>query len=167
MRPGMHIEEGKNLLLFRYSNYRETDFLKEHLAVIDKKGYTWLLKAGKRSAKYKIDKVMADGGFIILRSPTPDGGKFYAAVCTEFREATPSDEEPFPAYYKDFINDLYETPSCQWFKIKEVYAIDDNQLDNIVLNLSHEKIVNVLKTTRTAVMFLYSTGTIELKKINN
>ena len=161
----MIIEADKRLLLFRFSNYRRTDFLKEHSEIIDKFGYTWMLKAGKRSSNQKISGVMADGGILILRSPTGDGGKFYAAACSEFTEQSPDDGEPFPAYYTDYIRDLYDIPSFQWFKVKKLYAIADDQLDKIVLHLTREKIVDVLKTTRTAVMFVDSTDTIELTEL--
>lgn len=161
----MHIEANKNLLLFRYSNYRRTDFIGEHLQVIHKYGYTWLVKAGKRTSVEKIKKMMSDGGFVILKSPTKDGNKYYAAVCTEFLEDTPKEGEPFPLYYNDFLNDLYDVTTYQWFKVVDIYRIKEDQVDGMVLHQSNRKIVDVLGTTRTAVMFLNSTKDIQLDEL--
>ncbi len=161
----MHIDKHKKMLLFRYSNYRRTDFIAEHNKVISKNGYSWMLKAGKKSSTDKIDRVLADGGYLILKSPIKEGNNYYVAIFDSFVENNPDDKNGYPEYYKYFMDDMYDALAYQWFRIRGIYRMDASQADKIVLQTNNKRIPEVLETTRTAVMFVQSTDIIRLEEL--
>lgn len=113
----MQIDMHKKMMLFRYSNYRRTDFIAEHKKVISQNGYAWMLKAGKKSSTEKIDRVLTDGGYLILKSPVKEGNNYYVAIFDSFMENTPDDKNGYPEYYKNFMDDMYDALAYQWFRI--------------------------------------------------
>ena len=149
------------MLLFRYSNYRKTNFIDEHKAVIDNNGYSWLLKAGKKSDMNKLKAIIDDGGGFILKSPHKDGNKYFVCFFTEVKNDEPNDTT-FPKYYNDFLDDNYDYYGGQWFKITSIQELPDKYIGTLCLQKDGKKLEDVLPTTRTAVMFITNDMTIKL-----
>lgn len=149
----MVIKERSKMLLFRYSNYRRTNFIEEHKAIIEAAGYSWLLKAGKKSDMNKLNTIKEDGGAFVLKSPVKDGNKYFICFFTEVTNEEPPDTT-YPEYYNDFLDDNYDFDGGQWFKVTALQELPDKYLDTLLLQKNDRKVVDVLPTTRTAVMFI-------------
>lgn len=160
----MKVESNKKMLLFRYSNYRKTDFIEEHNSVIAQFGYTWMMKAGKKSDLKKVKSVQDDGGFLILKSPVKNGNKYYLAVFDDFLDETPHDDT-YPEYYNEFMEDMWDVSSYQWFKLKSIFQVPEEEVNKIVLKANGKAIKDVMSSTRTAVMFVENIDSIELKRL--
>lgn len=157
----MIIQENSDMLLFRYSNYRRTDFIEEHKKVIKEAGYTWLLKAGKKSDMSKLNSIKDAGGAFVLKSPVKDGNKYYICSFSEVSCDEPYDDT-YPNYYHDFLDDNYEFDGGQWFKVKGLRELPSKYIESLLLKKTRAKVVDVLPTTRTAVMFIVNDTAIEL-----
>ena len=164
----MIIEKETEMLFFRFNNYRKYSFYKEHLSIINEKGCVWMLKVGKRSSMDKLTTIAEHGGWLVLRSPKSDGSKSYLAKYTKVIESTPTDA-CYPAYYQEVINEITDTdqyymraPSFQWFRIISIEPLDNNVCESLVVSKTGKKVDEVIKTTRTAVMFIKNDAPIEL-----
>ena len=164
----MTIEKDTEMLLFRFKDYKGYLFIKEHCSVLDKKGYVWMLKLGKRTSIDKLKSIRRNGGWLILRSPKSDGGKSYLAKFTQVSEDIPQNAV-FPAYYKEILDsvdtdELYDMnkPSFQWFRLEYMAPISDNVASSLVVVKTGKKVDDVISTTRTAVMFVKNDAVIEV-----
>ncbi len=156
----MIIDKDTEMLLFRFSNYKSYSFIEEHISVLRKAGYVWMLKLGKRSSMEKLESIKERGGWLVLRSPKADGGKSYLTRFTEIVEGDPKDNT-YPEYYDTFLNvtgeeELYYSiePAYQWFKIEFITSIDNKVTSCFVVAKTEKKLDDVINTTRTAVMFI-------------
>ena len=156
----MIIDKFTDMLLFRFSNYKNHLFIDEHLSVLNNRGYVWMLKIGKRTSVSKLKGIMKNGGWLVLRSPKADGSKNYLARFTEIIEDAPEDGV-YPKYYKEIFDgidrgDLYNVsdPCYQWFRIESIESIDATVVDSLVVAKSGKKVNDIINTTRTAVMFI-------------
>ena len=155
----MIILEAKTpILLFRYKSYKHHDFIYSHNSLCQQNGYVWMMKAGIKTRVEKIKKVMNYGGWMILRSPKGEGGTSYLAHFTEYSDSIPPDGI-YPSYYKDiFAEENDEVFSMhteyQWFRLTKIHPLTEEQMSVIVLSMSQAPIDNVIKSTRTAVMFV-------------
>jgi len=151
------INEDTKMLLFRYNNYKKTDFIEEHKKILKKNGYVWMLKVGKKASKEKLDKILGEGGWMVLRAPKADGSISYIARFSDYLETQPP-KAVFPAYYESFLNgeDSYEfdLSSEQWFKIEEIQELAGEDASNLVLEKTGKTVEDVIGTTRTAVMYI-------------
>lgn len=154
----MVIEQGKSMLLFRFSNYKSTDFIKEHLQILNKDGFVWMLKLGRRSNIRKIEQIIADGGYMVLKAPKSVGGQYYIAKLYEVTETAPA--VGYPQYYSDFIYDQYGDE--QWFKLGDIHEMPMESVDSLVLEKNRNKVDIVISQTRTSVMFITVDKRIEI-----
>lgn len=161
----MTIKQQTKMLLFRYNNYRKTNFIEEHKKVIDENGYVWMLKIGKKSSMEKLNKILSDGGFLVLRAPKADGSTSYLARFTEISECMP-DDAAYPEYYDDFIDGEgsfdFDISSEQWFKLESIKELKEKEADKLILEKTGKKVDAVIGTTRTAVMFISCDDTIKV-----
>ena len=157
----MIIQSGKKMLLFRYSNYRKTNFISEHSNIIDSEGYTWMLKAGKKSDLKKVKAIIEDGGAIILKSPVSDGDKYYMGIFDSVTNEEP-DDAAYPEYYDDFMDDNFDFDGGQWFRIVKLQPFQEKYIDKLCLQKDEKLLIDVLGTTRTAVMFIKSLEDMEI-----
>ena len=165
----MIIKKNTEMLLFRFNNYKSNNFIAEHNAVLEREGFVWMLKIGKRSSIEKLDIIIEQGGWLILRSPKADGSKSFLAHFSEYAENEPK-EKCFPLYYREILNSisdedtLYSSePSYQWFKLDYLTPLDKHSAAEIVVSKSEKKVDSVVNTTRTAVMFVKNAIPIEVK----
>lgn len=155
----MLISPNTEMLLFRFNNYRKYSFINQHKEVLDKYGYVWMLKIGKRSSIDKIQSVIASGGWIVLRSPKADGSVSYIAKFSEILEEEPT-EPVYPEYYNEILdneeNEDYYNPNAvyQWFKLENIQELSETNAETLVISKTGKKLNDVIGTTRTAVMFV-------------
>lgn len=150
----MVIKENTNMLLFRFRDFGNYDFIDTHREFIEKHGYVWLLKIGKKTSSEKVSVIQREGGWMILRSPKAKGSNSYVAKFVSFSEETPKDGM-FPEYYEEVINseDFWEA-TCQWFKIDRIISLSDKSSKTLVMAKTQKPIDEVIGATRTAVMFV-------------
>lgn len=142
------------MLLFRFSNYGKNKFIDEHIKVLNDKGFVWMMKIGKRTNVDKINEILRQGGYLVLKSPVRDGEKYYLAQFTEVKECEP-DEEYAPEYYSDIYQDeLLNGGTLQIFKIKRIEELNEKMVKHLRLKLNGRLVADVIKETRTSVMFI-------------
>lgn len=158
----MVIKENTNMLLFRFRDFGKYDFIDTHREFIEKNGYVWLLKIGKKTSSERLSEIQREGGWMILRSPKADGGKSYVVKFVSFTEETPNDGM-FPEYYEEVINseDFWEA-TCQWFKIDRIISLSDEFSKTLVMAKTQKPIDEVIGATRTAVMFVKNVSPITI-----
>ena len=153
------IKKNTAMLLFRFRNYKQNDFIKEHLDILSTKGYVWMLKIGKKTSEEKLHQILDEGGWMVLRSPKSNGSKMYIAQYTEFQCEEPRDMT-YPSYYAELLNqeDNYEYYSentvFQWFRINQIVSLPGDISKYFVLAKTATPVNDVISTTRTAVMFI-------------
>ena len=143
------------MILFRYSNFRKHLFVDEHTRIIEEKGYAWMMKMGKRTSISKIEDIMNNGGYIVLKSPVADGNLFYIGRFIDFSEDLPGDEEHMPNYYKEIVEDyaFWDAPT-QFFKIDKLIPLSSEYANSLILEKNKRKVTEVINETRTAVMYI-------------
>lgn len=146
------------MLLFRYKSYKHHDFIVSHNTLCLQNGSVWMMKAGKQTSASRVIKVMENGGWMILRSPKCEGSKSYLAHFSEFTDKAPSDGN-YPAYYQEILVDENDevfswSNGHQWFRLTMICPLPDSCVSDIILSDSKMAIEAVIKTTRTAVMFV-------------
>lgn len=159
----MHIKSNSNLLLFRYSDYRNYDFITEHREIIDRYGAVWMMKIGRKSNPAKVQAVIEDGGFLILRAPKSKQGKYYIAHFESVMDEVPKETHLMPDYYARLKADaLSDISSAQYFYIRSIEPLPSHLVSDIVLQKTSEYVEDVIVKTRTAVMFVTNTHDFQL-----
>lgn len=161
------IAKGTKMLLFRFSNYKKLKFIEEHDCIIHKYQYAWMMKMGKRTSLSKIEEILRNGGYMVLKSPVADGNLFYLARFVEFKEEMPEDTEHMPQYYSEIIEDdnFWDAP-MQFFKIVDMVPLEHSYVAQLVLEKNKKRVIEVVNETRTAVMYIQNTTEfdVELRK---
>lgn len=156
----MKFEAGKTILFLRYSNYRSKDFILEHEKLLNDRGEVWFLKVGKRIPNEKAEMVLRDGGNLVLRGPKSQGSSYYRAKIVDIHNGEPLSKMVFPQYYYDLIHDdvFWATDSLEgtWFKITEIERINPVIISHLKLVSNDRDIEDVINSTRSSIMYLYS-----------
>ena len=151
----MQILPKTKMMLFRFSNYKNYDFIEEHRKVMTSKGCVWMLKVGRKTQKNKLEEILQAGGYILLRAPIKNEGKCYIAKFTEISETLPSDKSMYPSYYGELLRDYeFDSVNTQLFKIETLEEISADNLQNVYLISNGKNVVEVINQTRTAFMFV-------------
>ena len=147
--------QNTKMLLFRYSNYQKHRFIDEHLKIIQNAGYVWMMKMGKKTSVEKIQTIIKDGGYIVLKAPVADGSGFYIGRFVAFSESLPDDEKHMPEYYATIVDDInfWDAPT-QFFKLTDIIPLDEKYVNAFRLEKNKKRVVDVVNETRTAVMFI-------------
>ena len=152
------IKKDTEMLLFRYSTYRKYDFIEEHKKVLDINGHVWILKSGRKSNEKKIESIIENGGWLILKQPKADGGKYFLCHFELMIEDRPEDGK-YPDYYREFIEEI--SSAEQWFKITSIREMPISEVNKVVLCKNEAKVIDVIGTTMTSVMFVRSAADIK------
>lgn len=72
---------------------------------IVKKGYIWMLKAGRKLIENKINKVKDESAILALKSPKAVGGEYYYASIYDYRYGNQINIYESPACYKNLVDD--------------------------------------------------------------
>lgn len=165
----MKILKDTNMLLFRFRSYGKNNFIESHKKILNEKKYVWMLKLGKRTSTDKLQNILDEGGWVILRAPKVEGSKSYVARFVAFSEEEPEDMI-YPEYYQEILdgeeNEYFEgNAKTQWFKLVLITEIDEMTAEKLVMVKSEKMVNEVIGTTRTAVMFVKNSEEIEVKEL--
>lgn len=156
----MEIQPKKKMLLLRYNNYKNNDFIEAHNGVVDKNGYSWMLKIGKDITKFKLEQVMSDGGLLILKAPKSAGGLYYISTIIEYYFGENKKDMVFPGYYHDMVNDvnLWQMSGLEgsWLKVERIVPLPDGFEKNLTLVSNSKKVDEVVKRTRSSMLYVQS-----------
>ena len=151
----MVIEKLTKMLLFRYSNFRKYKFIDEHLKIIGISGYVWMMKMGKKTSSIKIHQIIDAGGHIVFKAPVADGEMFFVGKFSEFCEDMPEDTLHMPEYYSEIAEDEnFGYAPTQFFKLHSISPLAEEHVAKLRLEKNKKKLLDVIGTTRTAVMFI-------------
>ena len=145
------IDKNTEMLLFRFGEFKHYDFIEEHTKIINEHGYVWVLKSGRKSNPAKIKEIINQGGWIILKQPKNAGGKYYIGQFVNVQEEEPTDQ-CYPNYYEEFF--FFFLTNEQWFKITSIAELNSNDIEKIVLCKNGNRVVDIIGTTMTSVMFV-------------
>lgn len=163
----MIINENTKMLLFRFNNFGRNSFISSHMEILEKHGYVWMLKLGKRSSREKLNEIKENGGWIILRSPKADGSKSYIAKFSDISEEEPVNKV-YPGYYEEIFNEsddndcFNNNTKQQWFKIELIAELIESDAKSLVVSQTGKIVNDVIGITRTAVMFIQNNKAISI-----
>ena len=149
------IEKLTKMLLFRYSNFKKYRFIDEHQKIIEASKYVWMMKLGKKTSSIKIREIINCGGYIVFKAPVADGEMFFIGKFSEFSENMPEDKLHMPEYYSEIADDEnFGYAPTQFFKLHSLLPLAEEHIDKLRLEKNKKKLIDVIGTTRTAVMFI-------------
>lgn len=151
----MVVKKGTDILLFRYSKYDHYDFLAEHNRILEKEGFVWVLKLGRKTNEPSIRNILSQGGTLILKSPKSEGGKYTLCLFDLYSTDKPN-PALYPKYYSEFIESQYCETSYQWFRITKMLEMNDAQIEALRVKKNDMAVNEIIKATRTSVMFIYN-----------
>lgn len=156
----MRVKSDQKMLLIRFNNYKSTDFICEHNKCIQDNHHVWTLKTGKMIPIVKMQSIIDDGGFVVLKAPKSSGGKYYLAHARSSFNGVPTREMVYPDYYKKMIADenlwMIDTLEGTWIEIDQISALSDEIIQHIKLISNGKLADDVIKTTRSATMYVTS-----------
>lgn len=153
----VHLCKDSNYPLIKM-NTKKVDFLHEHKSILDKEGYVWFGRYGKRKFDIKINE--SDKSiYIILKDAVISTNKSFICEVTEILDYIL--EDGYPEYYEQFIDDIK-----QWFKIINIYEIDTEILyEKFVAHKSGKEAKKVLGSI-TPIAILRPIENIQIKDSN-
>lgn len=113
------ISKDKNYSLIKM-NTKKIDFLNEHKQYIDKNGYVWFGRYGKRKFDIKINE-NETCIYVILKDAVSSTNRTFICEVVEVTDEIPN--SGYPKYYDEFLEDIK-----QWLKIINIYEIDNKVL---------------------------------------
>lgn len=142
----MIVKERDKLLLIRYSDLKGIDCMKEHIEVLNEKGYVWFGKIGSVPTKRFI-KILEDNEtkYLILNSKN----ETYFCNFDKVEYELPKNLDGVPTYYKDNFLDKGVKFSI-FFKLLSIKKIDKELLNNLVVSSSANNLNNALKFSMSA-----------------
>ena len=151
------IKKNDQVLVLRYISYEDYDFIKEHQTIIDKTDSVWLFKFGKQVSRVSAEKVINNGGHLLLRQPKKDGGKLYYSKILGFMNGKFTKDMSFPDYYfKAKLGERVGWLEGSWFKINQMKEVPEEFYNHFKM-IKNDKLINdVLNETRTSVLLAYS-----------
>lgn len=152
----MKIKRETPVLFVRISDYKKYNYVEEHKKVLDKNGYVWLLKIGKKSNENFVKKVLENGGGLIIKSTAKHGHNFY--YCT-FTTNKVDDSLLYPDYYNEIFDDEYYDleelkKSCSWFKIEKMVPLSEEQVKKFVVIKTRRNLLECGTMFRVNQMYL-------------
>ena len=152
------IKKGTPHIFLRLNDFNNNDYIQEHRKVIDKYGYTWLLKMGKTINKEYLNDIIRQNGGLILKSSAKRGNKFYYAEVISI-DISNEEEIIYPEYYNEYFD--YENYTIEqvkkdgyWFKITGIVDVDDEFIDNFIINNGGKPMFECALETRVVHMYI-------------
>ena len=156
----MIVNQNQLGLLMRYSNYRSHSFIGELMGIIASKGYTWFFKVGKAVPQNKLENIIKQGGFILLKGPKSDGDLYFYAHVIEAINGTPKNSMSYPAYYSAMVKDetmwMIESLEGTWMKTDCICPLTAKEVSHLFLASNNKSLNVAVHSTRSATMYVYS-----------
>lgn len=148
---GRHNAMNKNaiILLLRYSDNHGVNTIQSHADVIEKHGFCWWAKLGKKQPResYLNEFLSQESPKVLLYST----GKLFVCDCGGVLRERP--DKNYPTYYdRDFFS-LEQKPEV-YFKLKSIKEIELAFLDDYVVRSSEKDVLYDLKKTISSYMFI-------------
>lgn len=154
----MNSDEKKKLLVLRFNDYKNNDFILEHRRIVEKNGAVWFLKLGKPVPRKALEDILLGTGGLILKAPKARGGKFYYCKMLDARNSKPDSDMIYPEYYKEMMDDLFWFSfEGTWIKINGFRELNDSEILKLKLIRNNRLLPEVLMQTRTTMLYAYST----------
>lgn len=159
----MKIEASKKMLVIRYNNYNNFNFIKEHTKLIDEKGYVWVYKVGKMIPNSSLESVLDESGKIIFKAPKKDGGNYYLASFQGYSNGIPPIDRNYPEYYSEMLNmELISNLKGTWLKISKIVLLQKEEVEMLYLCKNDKSLVEIVNSTRTSILYVYSSRNAEI-----
>lgn len=156
----MQISMETKMLVMRYADFHEYDFIAEHKNIIVSNGNVWLLKIGKIIPQTKIDELYQEGGVLLLKGPKASGGKYYALQVVDIHTGTPNKNMVYPKYYEKIVLDenmwAVESLFGNWFKVSNIIEVPSDMIGHIFLASNRKNVEDVLSSTRSSMVYVVS-----------
>ncbi len=154
----MKIFENEELVLIRYSNMFGYDTILEHKKIIDKLGYCYFGKVGKKTSTSHLKSLMSSNiPKIILKSKN----EAYLCIVEDIIFETPNNG--YPDYYKEELFKKNNYPSM-YYKITKIIKIDKSILTNFVVKSSLNPLPLALQQSMTSQLLIMSENNIDIKE---
>ncbi len=152
-------------LFIRLNDFADYDFIEEHQKVIQKKGYTWLLKMGKSINQKFIEALYKNESAIILKTSAKKGNKFY--YCKLLNKELKEEKISFPDYYKEYLeNDFISFEEALnngfWFKVESITLMSYECANRFEIISSKKNMVDCAISTRVVHMYVENKEYIEI-----
>jgi len=103
---GVLIKKESSCLFIRVPDYKNYNSIEEHIKCINKYGYVWLIKLGRKPNYTFMNQFMKDGGNLILKTTPKNGNKYY---WFKVDSKVPDSNFIVPKYYDElFENEGYD-----------------------------------------------------------
>ena len=155
------IKKDTPVLFLRVSNYKNYDFIKEHMRVLKENGSVWILKIGRMMNLKFIDEVIEKDGGLILKSPVKSGNHFYYCKLTKDRLPEDESELIYPEYYTTFLDEQYYTiddfkKDGYWYKIESMREIPEEKMYNFIFAKTKKELSKIALYSRVVNFYLIS-----------
>lgn len=159
----MKIKAGEKLLVLRFNNYKDYDFIEEHKRIIGTDGIVWILKLGKPVPDKTLNNILLGSAGLILKAPKSLGGKYYYCQMLDAQNMKPKDGMNYPAYYKELLEDMFwHSMDGTWIKVNEFIELNEEVISGLKLVSNDHRLDDVLSMTRTTMLYAYSERTIKI-----
>ena len=145
------------VLVLRYNNSNEQEYIQEHKTVLQEYGHVWMLKIGRPPKIELINAIHDNGGKIVLCSPKKSNYKMYLCDVVDCYVGSEKEDLHYPEYYKG-MRDEYNERIClrgTWFKITAIRKLQEELRQRLFLTSNERKVDEVIKETRTASLYAY------------
>lgn len=145
----MNLLDKEFCIIIRYSDNFGENTIKEHKKLIDKKGYCWFGKIGKKpSEKYIKLLVEQTSPKIVLYS------KMNTYICNIEDISYDKPKSGYPKYYdqKLYQYDQLVIPSV-YFKLKNIEKIDDEELNNFIVMSSGNSALQTFNNSMNTMLY--------------
>lgn len=117
----LNVNRGDSFLLVKISTDLKYDFYKEHMQIIDDKGYVWFCRFGKTNLL--ISSISNSGNYIFIRDSKKNDNRTYVAKFSTIIRGVPNDNV-YPKYYDDV-----QKEKNLWFQFTELKEINPDIVD--------------------------------------
>ena len=125
----------KKSFLLRYSDYHRIKTIDEHCSVIERTGYCWFGKYGKKPQKAYLDGLFADGKLTMFLYTA---STLHRAVVTAYTYDPPDDG--IPEYYNSWQFSGEDYKPSVYFKVLSIEPACMEELDGFVVSSSGKEI---------------------------
>ncbi len=162
----MKIEANKEILVIRFTQYKNVDFIDEHSKIVKEKNSVWILKVGRMIPQKSIERVIGGSKVVVLKAPKKAGGKYYIASIKGYHNGLPKSGFDYPKYYDEMLDSSYEyTLEGTWICVETIQEIDDSILDHLLMEKNRNRLVDVINSTRTSVLYAISDEELDIVNV--
>ncbi len=141
------------MFLIRFNLLGITDAIERHIYLLNENGYVWLMKRGRKAVDAKLNRVLCNGGFLVLKEPKNSGDRYFLCTIDAYQNSKPDENDMWPEYYNKYS---YNAERTQWFRIRKMRPLETNEINSIVFDSNNERVTSVINHTSTAFMFVHN-----------